>query len=108
MSLSALSRSRRITEEHFSPELAAFAPPRIYRASSAMNVVLAEVASDIAGLEFPAYLRGSPHRGMGHALRARLDAEDEDGYRGDRRVTDKWAEELGMEGWFEWVRFEEK
>ena len=49
------------------------------------------------------YVRTSPHRDLGHRLRARLDAEEEPGYRGDRSVTDAWAEELGMEGWFEWV-----
>jgi hypothetical protein len=90
-------------EPHFSAEVAAFAPPRIYQASTAMNVVLAQVSSDIIGRELPAYVRASPHRDLGNRLRSRLDAEAAPGCVGDRRVTDAWAEELGMQGWFEWT-----
>lgn len=46
-----------------------------------MNVVLAEEAAEIAGVE--------------------------PGYRGDRLVTDAWAQELGLRERYEWRRLDE-
>jgi|GEM_PF-2694077 len=99
-----LERQVRDLEPHFSAEIEAFAPARLYAATTGMNVVLAEELADIAGLEPPTYVAESSHRALGHTLRARLNAEEEPGYAGDRNVTDAWAKELGLEGWFEWVR----
>jgi len=104
---SYLLRQIKDLEEHFAPEIAAFAPRRVYQAVSAMNIVLAEVASDIAGVDFPTYTRASPHRPLAGQLRSRLDAVEEPGYRGDRKATDAWAEELDMESWFDWLLVED-
>ena len=72
-----------------------------------MNVVLAEEAADIAGVEPGPMLRENPHRELGERLRGFLHAVEEPGYRGDRLVTDSWANELGLREWYEWKRLDE-
>ena len=53
-----------------------------------MNVVLAEEAAEIAGVEPGPMFRQTPHRGLGEQLRELLLAVDELGYSGDRLLTD--------------------
>ena len=65
---------------------------RLYAASTAMNVVLAQGAAEIAGVEPGQMFRQTPHRAVGELLHA----VDEPRYTGDRLVTDAWAEELGL------------
>ena len=72
-----------------------------------MNVVLAQEAAEIAGVEPGQMFRQTPHRALGEQLRELLHAVDEPGYRGDRLVTDTWAEELGLRDWYEWKRLDE-
>ena len=99
-----LRRQIKDLEAHFTPEISQFAPARLYAASSAMHLVLTQEASAIVGVEPPGYVRASPHLPLACALRRHLSAVEESGYRGDRIVTERWAEELGMERWFEWVK----
>lgn len=90
-------------EPHFLPQVAAIAPPRIYAASTAMNVVLAEEAAELAGYAIGPLVRASPHRSKGERLRQLLDEEIRVGHIGDRDLTDAWAEELGLRDWYEWM-----
>ena len=101
--------ARQVTdlEPHFMPQIAEVAPKRIYAASTGMNVVLAEEAAEIAGVKPGLMFRQSPHRELGERLRKLLRSVEEPGYRGDRLVTDAWAEELGLRDWYEWKRLDE-
>jgi len=90
-------------EPHFSAEIEGPAPSRIYAATTAMNVVLAEESSEIAGTPIDPLVRSSAHGSMGTQLRQILREEKAPGYRGDLVVTDAWAEVLGMRKWYEWV-----
>lgn len=101
-----LSRQVRDLEPHFRPEIAEFSPERLYAASTAMNVVLAEEAAEIADVEPGPMFRQNPHRGLGERLREHLHAVDEPGYRGDCLLTDAWAEELGLREWYDWRRLD--
>lgn len=102
-----LSRQVRDLESHFIPEMAAVTPDRIYAASTAMNVVLAEEAAEIADVEPGRLCLQTPYRSLGKRLREQLHAVKEAGYRGDMMLTDAWAEELGLRDWYEWRRLDE-
>ncbi len=98
-----LSRQVKDLDPYFTtPEIAAVAPDRIYAASTAMNVVLAEEAAEIADVELSPYAATTPYRSRGRRLQEQLHAVNEPGYRGDMMVTDSWAEELGLGDWYEW------
>ena len=89
---------------HFAPDIAAFAPPRTYRAISAMNVVLGMEASELAGVpEQRAFLK-SAHRDLGEVLHADLHAVATPGRAGDYELTDTWADRLGLPGTYVWVK----
>ena len=102
-----LARQVRDLEPHFLPQIAEFAPDLLYAASTAMNVVLAEEAAEIAGVQPGPMFRESPHRPSGHRLRAVLHGVKEPGYPGDIVVTDAWASELRLREWYEWRRLDE-
>jgi len=102
-----LSRQVRDLEPSFNPKLLSVAPERIYAASSAMNVVLAEEAGEIAGVAPGSLITGSAYHGMGERLRELLNSVAEDGAEGDRVATDLWAKELELEDWFGWARMGE-
>lgn len=97
-----LTRQVQDLEPHFAEEIASVAPSRLYAATSAMNLVLAEEAAEITGVKPGPMLSRSPHRRLGECLRERLHSVREQGYRGDIMLTDMWAAELGLEDWYEW------
>ena len=88
---------------HFAPELERLAPPRTYRAISAMNVVLGIVAAEIGGVPEHPVFRGSPHRTLGEALHDDLHAIRAPGRVGDYALTDRWAEQLGLWSAYHWA-----
>jgi hypothetical protein len=90
-------------EPHFDREIANVAPSRVYSTSTAMNIVLVEEAAELAGTPIGPLARSSPHRAMGTWLRQILHETRKPGHRGDRLVTDAWAEKLEMRDWYEWV-----
>ncbi len=102
-----LARQVKDLEPHFLPQIAETAPDDIYAACTAMNVVLAEEAAEIAGVKPGPMFRQNPHRKLGERLRDLLHAVEEPGYRGDRLVTDAWASELGLRDWYRWTRLDE-
>ncbi len=102
-----LARQVQDLEPHFSPAIQEVSPERLYRASTAMNVVLADEAAELTGVAPARAILETLYRALGERLREQLHSVREAGYRGDRIVTDLWAKELGMEGWYEWVRWEE-
>ena len=89
------------------PELAPLCPNRVCVAITGMDIVKSAEAAELAGLELPSVFAASPHYVLGKRLRKHLRSVGEGGHSGDRMVTDLWATELGMEGWYEWARMEE-
>jgi hypothetical protein len=57
----------------------------------------------IAEVKVPRGFRNSAHNRTAERLHRHLVAAPS-GYVGDRQITDAWARELGVEGWYEWVR----
>jgi hypothetical protein len=99
---SYLDRQLEDIEPHFHRSLAEVAPERLYRASSAMNVALAEEAASIIGFLPNERIRSSPHYQLGRELRDILRSELEEGCPGDRKITNTWATNLGLAGWYQW------
>ena len=70
-------------------------------------MVLAEEAAEIADVEPGRHFLETQYRAVGEKLRDQLSSVEEPGVKGDRIVTDAWAGELGLKGWYEWVRLDE-
>lgn len=89
------------------PLVVATTPATVYRPTMAMN---AAQASQVAGLYHrsdllePFHQHGYVDIGR-HLTRLVLEAAD-DGHRSDMAAVNRWAEELGLTGWFEWAPYE--
>lgn len=101
-----LERQVQDLERHFDRRVARFTPPRVYAAITAMNLALAEEASQIADIWPGEMFRASPHLALGERLWSEIYAVEEPGHVGDRILTDRWAELLGVAGWYEWRRLD--
>ena len=77
-------------------------PEGIYRASTAMNIAFAEEAADLAGESPGPIVKSHSSREKGEVLLHHLKSIDVPGLPGDRALTDAWARDLGLEGWYEW------
>jgi len=82
-------------------------PEKVYRTSTAMNIAFAETAAKIAGVEPAWVFRRHRSREVAERLLDQMEKVSEPGLHGDRELTDAWARELGLEGWYEWVRYDE-
>ncbi len=85
------------------PEVALATPPTVYRATMAMNAAQAVHFADLydqPGLLGPFQATGF-HLIGSHLARQVFQAEDA-GHRSDMEVVNQWAEDLGLNGWFEW------
>lgn len=82
-------------------ELEQIAPPIIYRASNGMSAAFALFASELTGIE-RFYLPYSISKFDGLAAELRGCNFTDRGHPGDKDTTDKWAETLGLKGWYEW------
>lgn len=87
------------------PEVEAIYPERLYAANMTMNMVFAEAAAAITGLTVPRTLHQARFHGLAGRLHDHLAAAP-NGYLGDRQVIDVWAKELGIRGWYEWIRLD--
>jgi hypothetical protein len=81
-------------------------PEKVYRASTGMNIAFAEEAAAIAGVSPDPLVTNHSSRKCGEALLDHLHSVTNPGLAGDIRLTDAWAKELGLEGWFEWKLYE--
>ena len=99
-----LERQVRDFEPTFERELADAFPESVGRASQAMNVAFAEEAAELTGTSPGRLCLEAQYRPLGERLRDHLQSTQEHGYPGDRLVTDRWAEELGLRDWYEWRR----
>lgn len=82
-------------------------PPGLWMASNAMNYTLVKSVSEL--LKEPWMMR--PYRNtqvevIGDELLAAA-TPTADGLAGFRRVTDAWADRLGLTGWYEWRRLDD-
>ncbi len=90
------------------PVVAAFTPETVWRASNAMNYVLACAAVRLCDTpELLAPYRRSEVQRLGHVLLDVLDARPDTGLAGDRAISDVWADRLLIWGWFEWRRLDQ-
>jgi len=101
---SYLERQVEDLKPHFLPQVGAFAPSRVYDATSSMNMALALEAADISGIEIPRIMSSSKHLQKGRELVALLRQIQEPGLKGDRKAVDAWASKLELQGWYEWIR----
>ena len=76
--------------------------PHIQLASTAINTAYIIEASDIADLTPPGDTLTGPYHDIACDLLQPLHTEPVESYRGDCRIVDTWARELGFEGWYAW------
>jgi hypothetical protein len=89
------------------PVIAAFTPEPVWRASNSMNYALARTTSALVGrpdLIEPYW--GTPAQKLGEELLEIVEARGDAGLAGDRAVSDRWAETLGVREWFDWRALE--
>lgn len=91
----------------FLPEVVAFTPPSVYRPTMAMNAAQAWQVAELYGM--PELMGPFDRHGFGeagrHLARLVLAAEDR-GHASDMAAVNRWAELLGLEGWFDWRPYE--
>lgn len=84
-------------------DLRGYVPDALYVASTAMNVAFAEHAARLAGVVPDAIVRFHTSRPTAELLLHHLEEVATPGYAGDRELTDRWADELGLLRWYAWV-----
>jgi hypothetical protein len=78
-------------------------PKRSYCASTAMNIAFAEEIAELSGATPAPAFRKHRSRYLAERLRSHAKAIQEPGFPGDRKLTDAWAKELGLEDWYSWI-----
>ena len=71
-----------------------------------MNIAFAEEAADLAGVSPVPLVRSHSSRKKGEEMLHHLKSIEVLGLPGDRALTNTWAKELDLKGWFEWRLFE--
>ena len=86
------------------PEVATSTPKSVYRASAAINCAFAQSLALL--LSEPSLCRAYPHqlRHLGGRLLGQISAQEDLGHTGDVATANRWAELLGLSGWFRWAR----
>ena len=103
--VAALVEQLRENETVLRPEVAALTPRTVYRASILINCAFAQSLALL--LDEPALCRGYPLqlRQQAAKLLREVSAAKDPGYTGDVKIARKWAELLGLSGWFKWTKF---
>lgn len=90
------------------PSIEECTPRLIWDASNAMNYALMHAAGDLSGRdEFVAPYRGTHAEAVGTELLAMLESTPDTGLVGDRELSDRWADRLGLKGWLAWRRVDD-
>lgn len=98
-----LSEVVSLAHQALGKDIKTFTPSTIYKASNSVNAAFMGFAGELLGKEeFSRPYRGTKFEGLGAKLRG-YNLVDR-GHPGDKNVTDSWARELGLEGWYGWKR----
>lgn len=91
------------------PSTRANYPAALYEASVAMNAAYAIHGGDLLGRPYLAVpYRSQGYREIGSRLIARTLGSGVPGQQlSDRQIIDAWAQELGIDGWYEWSELSE-
>lgn len=85
-----------------------FTPRRIWLGSNAMNYALLKASADLFDRpELVQPYQGTGVQRTGRRLLALVNAEEDRGFACDRRLSDRWSEELGFKGWLQWRRIDD-
>ena len=87
----------------FDDEVRRYVPDDLYEASTALSIAFAEHAASIAGVVPDPVVRSHASRHVAERLLEHLNKVELAGYTGDRELTDRWADELGLRDWYDWV-----
>ncbi len=80
-------------------------PAKIYDGANSMNYAFFKVVCEHIGISSEPF-RTSRFRANGEKLLELALAEPADNYEGDIATVNRWAEFLGLAGWFAWTGFE--
>ena len=81
-------------------------PAKIYDANCTMNYAYFKLLSEFADLPLHSSFKDSRYQARGEELYELTRDKYENNYEGDLAMTNKWAEFLGLTGWFYWADFE--
>ncbi len=91
----------------FMPQVVAFTPEVVYQPTMAMNAAQAIQVAELYGL--PHFLEPFARFGFvepgQELLQLAMEPQDR-GHRSDMEAINRWAEKLGLVGWFEWRPYE--
>ena len=104
-------QSRCINKQHkdavagLSMEVANMTPRKILDASNIMNYAFFRIIGMHFGVNYVRSYNSSPYFDRGKKL-AKITENYVDSYEGDIEMVKKWADFLGLSGWFTWTDFE--
>jgi hypothetical protein len=82
-------------------------PAKVYDANCTMNYAYFKLLSEFANLPLHSSFKDSRYQARGEELYELTRNKHENNYEGDLAMTNKWAEFLGLTGWFDWRDFED-
>lgn len=104
-------QSRSINKQHkdavagLSMQVAKMTPRKILDASNVMNYAFFRIVGMHFGVNYVRPYNSSPYFDKGKKL-ATITENYVDSYEGDIEMVNKWADFLGLSGWFTWTDFE--
>jgi hypothetical protein len=104
----SLMSQAREAHQVLGPEIELCTPRLVWDASNAMNYALMKSAMDLFGPEeFVRPYEGTKAEAVGTELLAMVDSTPDTGLVGDRQLSERFAERLGLKGWLTWRRIDD-
>ena len=104
--LKSLKQQAKESIEGLSKDLRKSTPSKIFYASNLMNYAYLRLIGFHIKHNFIKPYNGTEFLNRGKSLAERTKREQEDSFLGDIKMTNIWADTVGISSWFEWVDFE--
>jgi hypothetical protein len=104
--LKSIERQRNEGLAGLKTEVASITPPTLLAQSNIMNYAFFRLLGMEFGTNLVSRYSGTPIVAKGKQLAELTAMSKDEGLLGDIALSEKWAEFLGMKGWYEWVPLE--
>jgi len=102
----SIEKQREEAIKSLSDAIRAAIPGKVYEASALMNYAFLRVLGMHFGVNYVQPFSGAINLNKGKALAEMVTKEYQNNFEGDVIMINRWAEFLGLTGWFRWVDFE--
>jgi tetratricopeptide (TPR) repeat protein len=102
----SLKKQMRMSLQALTEDVRRLSPAKIYDANCTMNYTYFKLLGEFTDLPLHGGFKSSRYRARGEELYKLTRDTREDSYEGDLAMTDRWAEFLGLTGWFYRADFE--